>query len=176
MIDEYALITDGMKFIGAGKIMYNNFSDDFNIPHLHFLVIEYEKDVYQAVNLELQLFAAGETFENAIAELAALTTTHILSVLDDGRGYDELEETAVESAMDAYWREYRRIEFAAARHKRDIGHNVEQRINNIIKNTILEKLKLYIKDIIQKEADAVEEILDFFIHCGIPDILYQEAA
>lgn len=49
----------------------------------------------------------------------------MLSVLDDGRGYDELEETAVESAMDAYWREYRRIEFAAARHKRDIGHNKE---------------------------------------------------
>lgn len=139
MIDGYTLPTDGMKFIGAGKIMYNNFSDDFNIPHLHFLVIEYEKDVYQAVNLQLQLFAASDTKEGSVAELVDLTTRHIISVLTKGRGYDELEETAVESSMDAYWREYRRIEFAAVRHKRDIGHNVEQRINNIIKNTIGEK-------------------------------------
>lgn len=53
MIDEYILPTDGIKFIGAGKMIYNNVSDDFNIPHLHFVVIQYEKDIYQAVNLEL---------------------------------------------------------------------------------------------------------------------------
>ena len=117
----YILNTDGMKFIGAGKIMYNNFSSNFNIPHLHFLVIQYEKDMYQVVNLELQLFAAGDTFENAIAELATLTTTHILSVLADGRGYDELMETALERTMDAYWCEYRKIEFKAAKSKRDIA-------------------------------------------------------
>ena len=178
MGDEYILNTDSMKFIGAGKIMYNNFSPDFNIPHLHFLVIQYEKDMYQAVNLELQLFAAGDTFENAIAELATLTTTHILAVLKDGRGYDELIETALEKTMDSYWREYRKIEFNAAKHKRDIGHNVEQRINNIIKDaikdTISEKLKIFIKECIQKNADDIEEILNLLGY--VTEILYQAAA
>lgn len=175
MDHEYILNTDGMKFIGAGKIMYNNFSSNFNIPHLHFLVIQYEKNMYQAVNLELQLFAAGDSFENAIAELATLTTAHILSVLKDGRGYDELTETALERTMDEYWREYRKIEFKAAKSKRDIGHDVEQRLSNIIKNAISEKLKLFVKDFMQKKGDVIEEIVDLLLGC-VPDILYQEAA
>lgn len=175
MNNKYILNTDGMEFIGSGKIMYNNFSSKFNIPHLHFLVIQHEKDMYQAVNLELQLFAAGDTFENAIAELVALTTTHIIAVLEDGRGYDELVETALERTMDEYWHEYRQIEFKAAKNKHNIGHNVEQRINNIIKNAISERLKLFIKDFMQRKDAVIEEIVDLLVNC-VPDILYQEAA
>ena len=77
--------------------------------------------------------------------------------------------------MDAYWREYRKIEFKAAKSKRDIGHDVEQRLSNIIKNAISEKLKLFVKDFMQKKGDVIEEIVDLLLGC-VPDILYQEAA
>ncbi|MGP1459511.1 MAG: hypothetical protein ACTTKL_09405 [Treponema sp.] len=165
------LDTTGLCFVGAGKIMYNNFHPDFNMPHLHFLVIRYdEEELYQAVNLELQLFAASDTPENAIAELTALTSTHIITVCNEGRGYEELMETALEKSIDNYWREYRRFEFTAAKNKQDIGHALEQRI----KNRVIEKLKLRVKDVLQTNADKVEELIDLLV--GVPNILYQEAA
>ena len=171
MSDTTILETAGLHFVGAGKIMYNNFHPDFNMPHLHFLVIRYDEEaLYQAVNLELQLFAASNTPENAIAELTALTSTHIITVCNEGRGYEEFMETALEKSMDNYWREYRRFEFTAAKNKQDIGHAVEQRI----KNKVIEKLKLLVKDVLQTNADKVEELIDLL--AGVPNILYQEAA
>lgn len=174
---ENLLKTENLNFIGAGKLMYNDFFEDFNIPHLHFLVIEHSKNEYEAVNLELQLFASGKTPKNAIAELAALTTSHIFTVIKKGRGYTELAETAEEITMANYWSEYRKIEFKAAEQKKDIGHNVESRINNVIKEIIGERIKELIKEYFGFIEDKFEELSEFFdYNKGVPSVLYQEAA
>jgi len=173
------LDTDSLNFVGAGKLMYNNFSASFNIPHLHFLVIKHNEKRYEAVNLELQLFATENTPEDAIAELATLTSMHIITVFNQGRGYEELIEIAIQRTMDDYWAEYRKIEFKAAKNKEDIGHDVEQRVNNIIMNMVGEKTKELLKEFVKEHAqfvdEKIEEIFDFVIR-SIPDILYQEAA
>ena len=172
------LKTNNLNFIGAGKIMYNNFSPDFNIPHLHFLVIEHDS-FFEAVNIELQLFAIGESKESVVVELATLTSTHIVTVLSQGRGYDEFVETALEETMNNYWKEYRKIEFEAAKNKKDIGHNTEQRINNLIMENFRSMIKERIKEFVLKNAKLIDEKADeltelFF--SSIPNVLYQEAA
>lgn len=172
------LETNNFNFIGAGKILYNNFSPDFNIPHLHFLVIQHDS-FFEAVNIELQLFAVGDSRENAVAELATLTSAHIVTVLSKGRGYDELMETAMEETMNNYWKEYRKVEFEAARKKKDIGHNLEQRINILITENFRAMIRERIKEfaiknakLIDKKADELTEL----IFASVPNVLYQEAA
>ncbi|EFW38144.1 hypothetical protein HMPREF9554_01357, partial [Treponema phagedenis F0421] len=62
--------------------------------------------------------------------------------------------------------------------KKDIGHNIEERVNNAIAKIIDEKLIAIIEDFIQKNADLVadmaKEIMDLVRY--VPEILYQEAA
>ncbi|QEJ98171.1 hypothetical protein [Treponema phagedenis] len=110
MSDGKFLKTEGLTFIGAGKIMYNKLPYDFNIPHLHFLVIKHDQSTYEAVNIEFQLFAMSDTAEKSIAELISLTTSYILTVVTKGRGFTEFMEIAMERSMDNYWAAYRRIE------------------------------------------------------------------
>ncbi|TYT78032.1 hypothetical protein [Treponema phagedenis] len=117
MNDGKFLKTEGLTFIGAGKIMYNKLPYDFNIPHLHFLVIKHDQSTYEAVNIEFQLFAMSDTAEKSIAELISLTTSYILTVVTKGRGFTEFMEIAMERSMDNYWAAYRRIEFEAAQKK-----------------------------------------------------------
>lgn len=156
-VSSHVLSVDGKFFIGAGKIMYDWYSDEYNIPHLHFLVLKLETGLYEAVNLELSLFALGNDEENAVAELVELIMAHIDAVVKYGRGFAELHETAISHLMDNYWAEYRNIEFSAASQKQDIGHDVEQRFSNTIRNIITEK---YEAKLIKLAEEKAEEFLD----------------
>ena len=117
MSEQHVLSTEGLCFIGIGKIMYNNFTTDFNIPHLHFLTIQYDEDVFQAVNLEFQLFALGESQEKAIANLVKMISSYIIGICQKGQGFEELKTVALLNGMDAYWNKYREIEFKLAKEK-----------------------------------------------------------
>lgn len=178
-ISRHVLSTDGKNFIGAGKIMYDWYSNDYNIPHLHFLVNKLENGLYEAINLEFSLFALGEDVENAVAELVELTIEHIDIVIKHSRGFTELHETAVSHLMDNYWAEYRHIEFSAASQKQDIEHNVEQRFTNAIYDIITEKYEAELIRLAEEKAEEfVDEIKNRFKHIRKYsfNILYQKVA
>ena len=152
---NHVLSTEEKNFIGAGKIIYDLYSNGYNIPHLHFLVEKLEDDLYEAVNLEFSLFALGNTTETAIASLVELTIEYIDSVFEFGRGFKELQDMATCQVMDNYWAKYREIEFSAASKKQDIGHDIEQRFTNSIRNIITEKLEEELIRIVEQEASEL---------------------
>ena len=51
---------------------------------------------------------------------------------------------------------------------------VKQLVKQWEENKVIEKLKLLVKDVLQTNADKVEELIDLL--AGVPNILYQEAA
>ena len=174
---NHVLSIEGKNFIGAGKIMYNLYSNEYNIPHLHFLVSKLENELYEAVNLEFSLFALGNSTETAIASLVELTIEHIDLVLEKGRGFEEVQEKATLHVMDDYWAKYRDIEFSAASKKQDIGHNMEQRFTNSIKNIITEKLQEELIRVVEEEVNGIIEEIKNSIKrinkCSF-NILYQQ--
>lgn len=166
------------SFIGAGKIMYNNTSLDYNIPHLHFLVSR-TGDEYLCTVIEFGLYAAGRSIEKSIAESINLTTTYLDTVLRDGRGFDELIERAVNPDMNGHWQTYREIEFKAALVKKDIGHDVEQRIRNEIAALFKKQIDRRVKELLAAyDKDLQAEISKLIENANkySCDILYQGAA
>lgn len=167
MCDRFVLSTEGKTFIGAGKVMHDCYSDDYNIPHLHFLVSKLENGLYEACNLEFSLFALGDSKATAVAELVELTIKHIDGVLEYGRGFSELQETAIRHTMDNYWAKYREIEFIAASQKQDIGHNVAQQLTNAIRSIMSEKIR---EEIIKVAKEEAKTLMNKFLF----NLLYQE--
>lgn len=177
MSEQHVLSTEGLCFIGIGKIMYNDFSTDFNIPHLHFLTIKYDEGVFQAINLEFQLFALGESPEKAIANLVKMVSSYIIGVSQKGRSFEELKGVALLSSMNAYWNKYREIEFELAKEKKDLGHDIEQRIENTIKNMINEAITELITEIANEFADDFKKIMSLWFSSmfqNAPNVLYQK--
>ena len=175
--NDGVLSTEGLQFIGIGKIMYNDLTTDFNIPHLHFLVAEYDVDVFQAINLEFQLFSLGESPEKAIANLVKMISSYIIGVCQKGKGFEELKTVALLNGMDAYWNKYREVEFELAKEKKDLGHDIEQRIVNTIKSMINEAITELITEIAKEFKNDFKKIMDIWfssIFQNVPDILYQK--
>ena len=159
--------------------MYDWYSYEYNIPHLHFLVTRLENGLYEAINLEFSLFALGDTVENAVAELIELIIEHINAVVKYGRGFAELHETAISHAMDNYWAKYRDIEFTAASQKKDIGHDFEQHFTNAIRDIVTERYEKEIEALAQEQAkEFLNDIKASIqrIRKNSFNILYQEVA
>ncbi len=165
---EKNLITEGLSFMGIGKIMYNNLQYDFHIPHLHFLLLEYEENVFQAVNLEFQIFALGYSPESTIANLVKMITSYIIETCKKENGFEELKTVALLQNMENYWKKYREIEFNLAREKKDLGHDIEQRVKNMINEAIVELMTEK-----EEEEDNIKLLNSILQHK--PDVLYEVA-
>ncbi len=119
-------------YIGIGKfIIDTDKSVSFNIPHLHFIVSS-EESFYEASNLEFGLVAMGKTENEAIEKLLDMTMRFIVTTLAMSNGFDELTSIAVGNFTESLWQAYRRIEFNAAKQKKDIGHSFLDQIRNDI--------------------------------------------
>lgn len=176
LIENGRLSTEGLQFIGIGKVIYDDFDTDFNIPHLHFLTIEYDEGVFQAVNLEFQLFSLGETQEKAIANLVKMISSYIIGVCEKGRGFEELKDVALLNTMDAYWNKYREIEFELARDKKDLGHDIEQRFENTIKKMINDAIRELITEMSKEFVSEFEKIMSLWfspMFQNAPNVSYQ---
>jgi len=82
------------------------------IPHFHYLVIK-DGDCFIALNLELQLFASGNSQDEVGKSLFRLIMSHVKAVAERG-DFAQLIETAKSNEMDEYWCKYREMEFIAA--------------------------------------------------------------
>jgi hypothetical protein len=58
--------------------------------------------------------------------------------------------------MEEYWREYRNIEFSLARNRKDLSHEIANKINAAIKNMLAEEITHQIREV---AADVVKTII-----------------
>ena len=82
------------------------------IPRLHYLVAK-NSTCFIALNLELQLFASGNSQDEVGKSLFRLITSHVKAVAERG-DFAQLIEDAKSNEMDEYWSKYREMEFTAA--------------------------------------------------------------
>jgi len=138
---------DNKHFIAIGKMTIDNLSAEWNIPDLHFIVNKTPSGLLEATNIEFILDSAGNTIEEAIEGLIGLTIHYITSAMEKGRGYDEFIDKVNSLAMEEYWREYRNIEFSLARKRKDLSHDIANKINAAIKNMLAEEITQQIRDV-----------------------------
>ena len=133
--------------IAIGKMTIDNLSPEWNIPTLHFIVNKTQSGLFEATNIELILDSNGKTIEEAIEGLSALTIHYITTVMEKGQGYIEFIEKVNSLEMEDYWREYRNIEFSLARHRKDLSHDIANKVNASIKNILAEEIKQQIREV-----------------------------
>jgi len=138
---------DNKHFIAIGKMTIDNLSAEWNIPDLHFIVNKTPSGLLEATNIEFILDSAGNTIEEAIEGLIGLTIHYITSAMEKGRGYDEFIDKVNSLAMEEYWREYRNIEFSLARKRKDLSHDIANKINAAVKNMLAEEITQQIRDV-----------------------------
>ena len=138
---------ENKNFVAIGKMTIDNISPDWNIPTLHFIVNKTPSGLLEATNIELILDSIGNSIEEAIESLSALTIHYITTVMEKGQGYEEFIDKVNSLAMEEYWREYRKIEFSLASHRKDLNHDIANKINAAVKNILAEEIKQQIKEV-----------------------------
>jgi len=133
--------------VAIGKMTIDNLSTEWNIPDLHFIVNKAPSGLFEATNIEFILDSSGNTIEEAIESLIGLTIHYITSAMEKGRGYDEFIDKVNSLAMEEYWREYRNIEFSLARKRKDLSHDIANKINAAVKNMLAEEITQQIRDV-----------------------------
>ena len=106
-----AIIAEKMEFVEFG---FFDFCDGemWYMPRLHYLVAK-TGTRFVALNLELQLFASGNSQDEVGKSLFRLITSHVKAVTERG-DFTQLIEDAKSNEMDEYWQKYRELEFTAA--------------------------------------------------------------
>ena len=138
---------DNKHFVAIGKMAIDNLSTEWNIPDLHFIVNKTSSGLFEATNIELILDSAGDSIEEAIEGLIGLTIHYITTAMEKGRGYDEFLDKVNSLVMEEYWREYRNIEFSLARDRKDLSHEIANKVNAAIKNILAAEIKQQIKEV-----------------------------
>jgi hypothetical protein len=143
------------EIVGIGKVMLDTNTLPWNIPQLHFLV-DRTGDHFEATCLEFGNVASGLTQEEAAEHLVAQLIFHIQTVMNEGSGYTEFKDLALNNFMGDYWAAYRHIEFSLAERKQDLSHDIEGRITRAIQTMFDEKVKALIS---VKAEEAAEEAI-----------------
>ena len=106
-----AIIAEKVEFVEFG---FFDFCDGemWYMPRLHYLVAK-TGTRFVALNLELQLFASGNSQDEVGKSLFRLITSHVKDVTERG-DFAQLIEDAKSNEMDEYWSKYRELEFIAA--------------------------------------------------------------
>ncbi|MCL1836118.1 MAG: hypothetical protein FWG46_01075 [Treponema sp.] len=146
---------ENKHFVAIGKMTIDNLSAEWNIPDLHFIVNKTPSGLFEVTNIELILDSSGETIEDAIEGLIGLTIHYITAAMEKGRGYDEFIEKVNSLTMEEYWREYRNIEFSLARNRKDLSHDIANKVNAAIKNMLAEEITQQIRDMAAGAAKTI---------------------
>jgi hypothetical protein len=129
----------------------------WNIPHLHFLVSG-NTGYFEAICLEFGLIATGSTQEESAERLIEHTIYHIGAVINNGNGFEEFKEVALNNFMNSYWGAYRHIEFCLAETKQDLSNEIESRIVKALQELFDKKVKELIYSLAKTAAEeAVKE-------------------
>jgi hypothetical protein len=153
------------NFIGIGKLRLSLLRKLrlFKFPTLHFLIEKKPSGRFEAINVDLLLVTIGDTVESAVAKLADLTLRNINTIMNKGRGYEELIEKADTPEMGEYWCAYRKIAFTLAGmqdHKMlGIANDIEDKVNAAVVNSIsveqIEGFENWFRKVAAKAADDI---------------------
>ena len=146
---------ENKNFVAIGKIVFETPGFPWNIPHTHFIVNKTPSGNFEATNLQLILDSIGSSVKEAVEDLARLTGHYIMEIMLKRRGHAELAEVVDTSAMEDYWREYRKIEVDLSKTKRDLSHNMDRLWITAMKETMDESFKEIIYEKAKTDADAV---------------------
>jgi hypothetical protein len=155
MPDGYAVPIADKKFVGIGKFLFDTVNEEWNIPHLHFMINKTDNGNFEATNLEFGLVSSGDSTERAAQHLAGLVQFHIIAVMTDGNGYKEFIDTVNNRFMDDYWKEYRVIDFSLGERGKDLSHEIEKRITRSIQEMFDKQVKDIITQKAEKRADEI---------------------
>ena len=146
---------ENKNFVAIGKIVFETHGYPWNIPHTHFIVNKTDSGLFEATNIQLTLDSIGDSIEEAAKSLAQLTSEYIMEIMLKRRGHDELKELMDSTAMEDYWREFRKIEVDLSRTKRDLSHKFDRIYVAAVKETIEDSIKKAIYDVVKQEAEKV---------------------
>jgi len=153
----YDINEEKKDIVGIGRMMIDTKAVSWNIPHLHFLVSR-NPGHFEATCLEFGLVAVGSTQEESAEHLIEHTLYYIGEVINNGNGFEEFKETALNGFMNGYWNAYRHIEFCLAEIKQDLSHEVESRITQALQELFDKKVKDLIASIAKIAAEeAIKE-------------------
>jgi hypothetical protein len=143
------------NFVAIGRIVFETPGFSWNIPHSHFIVNKTVSGLFEATNLHLILDSIGNTVEESVQTLSRLTANYVMEIMLKRRGHEELVEVVDTTAMEDYWREYRKMEVELSKTKRDMSHNLDRHWVAAIKETMDEYLKEIIYDEAKQEAESL---------------------
>lgn len=144
------------QYVGIGKILFDTPTEEWNIPHLHFIVSKHDDTTYEAVNLEFGLVSIEKTGLDAATGLAALSFSYLISVIKDGNGFTELQELVRKNFLNDLWGEFRGIEFELAQTGDDLSHHFDKHINKALQDILNDKIKAALE---RKAEDIAEELI-----------------
>ena len=114
------------KFVGIGKMIFRS-SEEWNIPHLHFMVDKTNSGNFEATLLEFGLVSWAETKDEVIQSLFRQVAFYIFNTKEQSK-FDQMLEDVDNHAMDDYWRCYRKIDFSLAKSGRGLNRKIESRL------------------------------------------------
>lgn len=127
-----------MNYIGIGKIVLDSLcTEEYNIPHLHFLLTKNEDGFIEAINLEFGIVAFYKDPDEAVKILIQLLIEYIKRTIEED-GFDSLIHSVQGDDMNEYWTEYRKFEFILAKQKHDISHDFVRSLTRKIAKEIFD--------------------------------------
>jgi hypothetical protein len=145
-------------FVGIGKMMIDTKTVTWNIPHLHFLVSR-NSGYFEAICLEFGLVSTGDTQEDSAKRLIEHTIYYIGAVINNGNGFEEFKDLALNKFMIDYWGTYQHIEFCLAETKQDLSHEFENLIENRIIKALQELFDQKVKELIAVAENAIDDAI-----------------
>jgi len=154
----YDVYGEKKDFVGIGKMMIDTRTLTWNIPHLHFLVFR-NIGYFEAICMEFGLISTGDTQEESAKRLIEQTIYYIEAVVNNGNGFEEFKELALNDFMSSYWGVYRHIEFCRAETKQDLSHEFENRIESNITKALQEMFDKRVKELIAVAESAIDQAI-----------------
>ena len=123
---------DDLDFKAIGKIVVKNTTEDWNIPHLHFMINQNlqhkEEGIFEAICLELMFVNNGEDYRTSIRNLVEDILEYLDNNINCASDLDKLIDCVDTNAMDNYWKEYRKIDYELAKFGKDINNALLKQI------------------------------------------------
>ena len=149
------LNVDHLKFVAIGKIAINNNESELSSINLHFMINEAQDGLYEAVCLELLEYALASSIEEATKNLILNIAEYINNNIKNSSDIIKIINSVNTNMMDCYWKRYRVISFTLAKENKNKDKEIENKINEIIKDSLLDKIiKISNENSIIKEENA----------------------
>ena len=160
---DIELFPAGAITVAIGKAIIDTKDKDYNIPHLHFIIIQglSPDGSYDALNLEYGLHFGHTVAKDAfLGAFQRVLDYFEVNQIDTKEGFLQLLEEQDNLALSDYWREFRKMEMKLATQKKDLGSTLFYDLRTEIDKEIqkIEKREEELAMVYQKQ-EILEELL-----------------